>query len=231
MDRRTAASFLASHGWLSATPDDFRDAILEASAWRSFEVGESLIVAGDPPGGIFGIASGAASAFTALAAPDSPMIHLGGAGIWTGEGCILTGDLRKVTVVARTPTFAAYVPLPALHSMLTARPEWWRHIGQLAQRTTDIVVTGVADTMIRDPGRRCAALLLRLSGLRLSDASDLRNPQVPLTQDELAAMSNLSRSSVSIIVRRMAEDGLIEVRFGSIVVVDAGRLRKMANGD
>ena len=231
MDRRIAASFLASHGWLSATPDDFRNAILEASAWRNFEVGESLIVAGDPPGGIFGIASGSASAFTAFGAPDSPMVHLGAAGIWTGEGCILTGEPRRVTIVVKAPMFAAYVSLPDLHSLLASRPEWWRHIGQLAQRTVDILVSGVADTMIRDPTRRCAALLLRLAGSRFSDTSDIGNPEVRLIQDELAAMSSLSRSSVSAIVRRLGDRGLIEVRFGSIAIVDAQGLRKIANGD
>jgi CRP/FNR family transcriptional regulator, cyclic AMP receptor protein len=231
LDSKAAALVLSRLGWLSRMPSAFQDAILEKCVWRRFGAGQSLIVAGDPPGGLVGVAEGSISAFTIFGAPDAPMVHIGQAGTWTGEGSLLSGEPRRVSVVAMSAVVAASVPLPALQAMLAERPQWWRHIGQLAQTTVDIVVNGVADMMIHDTGRRCAAILLRLSGRRFEDPDAARPVRLTLTQDTLAAMANASRSSVNPILRRLAGCGLIEVGFGSIVVIDAVALRRFANGD
>ena len=51
------------------------------------------------------------------------------------------------------------------------------------------------DLMIGDSERRCAAVLLRLSGRSFADAEGPDEIDVPITQDDLAGAANLSRSS------------------------------------
>jgi CRP/FNR family cyclic AMP-dependent transcriptional regulator len=230
MDARTGELVLSKHGWLSRMPADFRSAIFRNCVWQKYEAGASLFVAGDPPGGIFGVADGSIGTSTLLGAPDSPMVNIARPGLWSGMGPILSGEPRRMSAFAITPALVAYVPLPALRTLLSERPEWWQHIGQLALITIDIIGSGFADLMIRDSGRRCAAVMLRLCECRFTDATDISR-EVMVTQEEIAAMANLSRSTVNIILRRFAKQRLIELRYRSIVVVETKRLRKLANGE
>jgi CRP/FNR family cyclic AMP-dependent transcriptional regulator len=148
MDARNGALVLSKYGWLSRMPADFRTAILRNCVWQNYEAGASLFVAGDPPGGIFGIADGSVGTSTLLGAPDSPMVHIARRGFWSGMGSILSGEPRRMSASAITTALVANVPLPALHVLLSERPEWWQHIGQLALSSIDIIGNGFVDLMI-----------------------------------------------------------------------------------
>jgi len=229
MDARNGALYLSKRGWLSRMPADFRRAILKTCIWQRYEQGASLFLAGDPPGGLFGVAEGSVGAFTRFGAPDTPFVHVARPGTWSGEGSALSGQPRRISVFATTESLIASVPLSSLQALLAERPEWWRHIGQLALQTTDVVVNGLADMMIRDSGRRCAAILLRLCDCRFSDNTDLSR-EVMVSQDEMAALANLSRATVNAVLRRFAKPRLVELRYRSIVVIGTEGLRKIANG-
>jgi CRP/FNR family cyclic AMP-dependent transcriptional regulator len=230
MEARDGALVLSKYGWLSQMPADFRTAILKNCVWQHYEAGASLFAAGDPPGGIFGIADGSVGTSTLLGAPDSPMVHIGRRGLWSGMGSILSGEPRRMSAFAITDALIANVPLPALRALLSERPEWWQHIGQLALSSIDIIGNGFADLMIRDSGRRCAAILLRLCECRFKDTADMSR-EVMVTQEEVAAMANLSRATVNTILRRLAKQRLIELRYRSIIVAKTKSLRKLANGE
>jgi CRP/FNR family cyclic AMP-dependent transcriptional regulator len=230
MDARKGELVLSKHGWLSRMPADFRSAIFRNCVWQNYEAGASLFVAADPPGGIFGIAEGSVGTSTLLGAPDSPMVHVARRGFWSGVGSILSGEPRRMSAFAFTAALIANVPLPPLRALLSERPEWWQHIGQLALATIDVTGNGFADLMIRDSGRRCAAVLLRLCECRFNDNKDMSR-EVMVTQDDIAAMVNLSRATVNTILRRLAKQRLIELRYRSIIVTETKRLRKLANGE
>ena len=55
----------------------------------------------------------------------------------------------------------------------------------------DVAVTIAADLLIRDSERRCAAVLLRLSGRRFADPKDPEPAEVSFTQADLAGAANL----------------------------------------
>jgi len=133
-------------------------------------------------------------------------------------------------VFAVTAAYVAQVPLAELKAALSDRPEWWQHIAQLSQSMNDIVGNALADSMIRDADRRCAAILLRLCDCRFIDNHVEIEREVMVTQDELAAMANLSRSSVNPILRRFAKRKLIEIRYRSIVVIGTKKLRDTIEG-
>jgi CRP/FNR family cyclic AMP-dependent transcriptional regulator len=230
MDARNGSLVLSKYGWLSRMPAEFRSAILRNCAWQNFEAGASLFAAGDPPGGIFGIADGSVGTSTLLGAPDSPMLHIARRGFWSGMGSVLSGEPRRMSASAITAALVANVPLPILKALLSERPEWWQHIGQLALSSIDIIGNGFVDMLIRDSGRRCAAILLRLCECRFNDIADVSR-EVMVTQEEIADMANLSRATVNTILGRFAKQRLIELRYRSIIVVKTKSLRKLANGE
>ena len=129
-------------------PADFRDSILKGCIWQHYKPAAGIYSAGDPPGGLFGIVDGSVGFFSASGPPDTPMAHIGHQGLWFGEGPVFTGKPRRMSVFAVTAVSAAYVPLPTLKAVLSARPEWWQHIGQLSAAIGEVVGNCFADLMI-----------------------------------------------------------------------------------
>ncbi|MBC7522796.1 MAG: winged helix-turn-helix domain-containing protein [Sandarakinorhabdus sp.] len=87
--------------------------------------------------------------------------------------------------------------------LLSQRPEWWRHSAALGVLYGHAALNVAADLMIRDSRRSCVAAVLRLADCRFVDRPGGRPIEAPVSQEELAAMSNLSRTSVSTIVRNL----------------------------
>lgn len=51
-----ARALLLKSGWLAAMPDEFRTALLSICERKRFDADDTVYLAGDPPGGIYGIA-------------------------------------------------------------------------------------------------------------------------------------------------------------------------------
>jgi DNA-binding GntR family transcriptional regulator len=73
-------------------------------------------------------------------------------------------------------------------------------------------------------------MLLRISGLQFPRRSRPEQPSVPITQDELATLVNVSRTTLLKILRRFEERGLVEQAYRSLRVVDAAGLEEIAEG-
>lgn len=229
MEAEEGFAVLTQRGWLSTVPAAFRRAVLARSIWRHCEPGAPITLGGAENGDLFGIARGTIEVTTIFGRADTPMVHIAGAVFWLGYGPIISGQLRRASVNARSPVWLARTPQNAVMDVLTARPEWWRHLGGLALEYGDIASNIAADLMIRDSRRRCAAVLLRLSGCRFGPPMDDTPVEAPVTQDELAAMANLSRNSVGTVLRALASDGLLEIGYGAITVSDPAALRTLVD--
>jgi CRP-like cAMP-binding protein len=144
---------------------------------------------------------------------------------WFGYIPIIFGTARRLTGLAKTPVWLARIPHAAVMAALHERPKWWQHFLQPALNYGDVSSMVAADLLIRDSERRCAAVLLRLSGHRFAGPDDSEPVEVPLTQDDLAGAANLSRNSVGTILRRMEDRGLAEPGYRSISVLSPTALR------
>ena len=154
------------------------------------------------PGNLFfaGIARGAFSAIPAVGAPDAPVMHIGGAPFWFGTNPLLGGMARTMSVVAQSPCLVARVPQHVVAALLAENPERWRFITQLATEILNTALLVASDLLMRDSRRRCIAVLLRVAGCRTGNAV---TGTAEMTQDELAAMANLSRQTIGPILRAL----------------------------
>lgn len=220
---------LTEYGWLSRMPAEFRNAVISACRPVRRAAGEPIYHAGDLTGGLFGVCRGAVALIAPQAGSEMIVVHLSTPGSWIGEGSLLADDGRRVGAVARTDVMLAALPAAALNQMVGNRPEWWRHIGALATVSTDIAVGGGMDLLIRDNERRCIAVLLRLCGVRYGDAPGGLLLDAPVTQDELAALTHVSRNAAGAILRRLADQNLIELGYRSIHLNEPDVLRRMVD--
>lgn len=226
-----ARALLASEGWLSRCPDSFRQVMLDLAVVARFQSGQSLIVAGDPPGGLFGIASGTFELTPSAAMPDLMPIYHGGAGDWLGEGSVITGSERRATVTAMVPVVALHVELARLREQLAARPDWWRWIALLSSLVVDKATMIGADLAIRSGSARCIAVMLRTAGCRHVGPAPGVDVTAPVTHVSLAGMANVSRAYVSRLLAELGHAGLVRTGYRGIRLLDVPSLRRRLDSD
>ena len=217
---------LRSTGWLSQCEDPFRETLLAESHWFRIDQGYPIARGGDVIGGIHGVADGDVGLVPAIAAPDAGLIHVDRAPFWFGLQPFVFGTGRQVTVMARTSCLVAHVSQTVLAAILKRHPEGWRMLLMQSVAQTGVAIQAVADLLLADRHRRLGAVLLRLAGAR--NAGSTAHP-VLCSHEELAAMCNLSRSSVAGVLRLFQKDGLVEVAYRSIRLRDPDGLRLMVD--
>lgn len=231
MDKAAAREKLLRNGWLSMMPPEFSAALLDICVWKSFSENAPLYLAGDPPGGIYGIVEGTISITLGLGRADSPPVNFGKAVVWTGLGPLLSGQPRRATIMCTERVFAAYAPLPRLRALLSAQPGWWMHMAQELLIEFDLAASIANDLLIRSARRRCAAMLLRLGDCRFAPPQGGTIAEAHVTQEALAELCNLSRSSISLILKTMLDGGQISASYRTVRLLDYEALRLIADSD
>lgn len=217
-------------GWFGQAPREFQKAILARCEWFVCPAGQPVYQTADERADLVGVVEGTVEFYSRFGIGDNPLLHLGHEGMWAGYGSAITGDPPAMTMVARVDTLLARVPRRALLEVLAARPEWWRVLAIAAKEYGDIAAGALADLMIPDNERRCACTLLRIAGLRPPRRSHPDRCDVIVTQGELAAMINVSRTTLVQILREFERRGLIEQGYRMLRVADVESLTALALG-
>ncbi|MCF2514593.1 Crp/Fnr family transcriptional regulator [Sphingomonas sp. G124] len=222
------AAILKSRGWLSDRDSEFQEALLGICRWRHFEPGETLISAGDICAPLVGIASGSAAVVTSLGPPDTPLTHICHPGWWAGYVPLIAGRPTDNATVARTPVYAAVATKSAAEALLSENPGRWKHFARLALYYGEVAANIVADLLIRESDRRCAATLLRIADCRFQGQAPAF---ASVSQTDLAAIANLSRKTANAILRDFELNGLVARHYNQIDILDPASLRRVADGE
>jgi CRP/FNR family cyclic AMP-dependent transcriptional regulator len=232
MDREAGMDILSRGAWLRDTPVEFRGAVLSHCRWQRLDAGALIHAGGENDGELSGLASGIIELRTILGRADTPIMHFARPVFWIGYSTIASRQrTHRIEATAKTTVWLARVPGATVRKLLKEKPEWWQYFLQPAFFYFDMALNLAADLLIRDSERRCAAVLLRLSGHRFTDTEDPEPVDVSVTQDDLASAANLSRSSVRTMLQRLAARGLIEQGYRGIVVRATAGLRAFVNQD
>ena len=112
--KRMAEQSLSRHGWLARQPKDFQRQVFAETQLQQFERGAPVYHLGDPIGGIYGVASGTLAISIAPGEDGPYLAHLGPVGYWIGEGPFITGEPRRVELIAATQCVLLHLPLQTL---------------------------------------------------------------------------------------------------------------------
>lgn len=211
---------LARRGWLAHTPPGFREAVLARTQVKEFRKGKAVYRLNDPPGGLWAVVKGAVELEVPSPGTATHLVHFAAPGFWFGEGPLVTGAPRMMTVIVSRPSTLATLPLADCHAILKADPTAWRWIALQSIMTLELSGGVIADLLLRDPVKRVAALLLRLSGTRSAVFASKEPGPIYLSQEKLAHLVNLSRNSIIPILGDFEKRGFIEARYGTIYVGD-----------
>jgi CRP-like cAMP-binding protein len=220
-----ARAFLKRQGWLSGTPPHFADALLAQCEMGSVERGTAVYRIGAQYDGLYGVVSGGFAFEIAPYERGPNLAHFFRPGFWFGDSESFDARPQIATIVATRSSTFLHLPLPKLRALATREPETWRWIGQLCAQHVELALGVIDDQIMRDPGERLAALLLRLADVRQADDPEDPQPVIDATQTDLAQLANLSRAAVVKWLQVLENEGLIARAYGSITLLEPVAIR------
>lgn len=222
-----ARRFMAGSPWMEMFPEDLRESFLASTRLLpSFDRGQRVYNIGDAPDGIYGVVSGCFGFEIAPQEEGPQLIHQYRPGSWFGELAHVLEQPRLAAMYATRPSQCLLMQDLELARLLRSDPRLWRCLALSLAGASQLALTTINDLMMRSPKRRLAAALLRIAGLRNDDSLQATSLQLHLTHATLAAMTNISRSTVAQYLRELEEEGYLKYRYGKIILVDPLSIRE-----
>lgn len=215
-----ARDILSSIGWLSHQPEEFQEEVFRRAMPVKYRAGEYIYRMGDPIGGIIGVVSGAV--IVSVAPPNAlpQLLHVMTPGEWTGEGPFLSREPRRVNLQAAIDTSGVYLPLDLMDQMAGRDPLATRRFTQIMMINLDLVLRAFYDLQQSDEYRRVALALRRVVALE--------NTPIPLSQEALGMLANVSRKTINAALKRFAKSGWVRSAYRSVTVLDRDGLTRYA---
>jgi CRP/FNR family transcriptional regulator, cyclic AMP receptor protein len=211
---------LTTRGWLSRQEADLQARIARLGRWRQFRAGETLYLAGEEADYLAGLAEGILEITFPLVGDEPVVIHRAEPGFWTGEASVLSGQSRVISIAAATDVRVFVVPASSLHRMLAEEPRYWGPFFELSLASSRTAVTLLAEALSLSPRARVARILLRLAR---------PDGGVPGSQEDLARLLGMTRSSVRRALANLIEIGAVESGYGKLSVRDPVALERLTH--
>lgn len=226
--------FLCDGAWFGSLPAALQDAILAGSVQREYRRHDVILREDAPARGLLVLLQGSVHFVGRVAADgdglglgvvDGGLLHVGEPGYWFGEYSALTGRPTLMSAVAHTAARVLVLPKASFDRIVIEQPQSYREFARLALDRYGWMLRACLELSELAPEQRLRRRLLRMAQLRLSDRpSDGAKPTLGVSQAELARMLGLSRQTLNTLLRRLDNDGAIEVGFRQVRIVDVERL-------
>jgi CRP-like cAMP-binding protein len=204
-------------GWLSTQPADFQQWAEQVGRWKTFEKGQFVYHCGDPPDGIYGLASGGLQITFPLVAEEPVVLYRAEPGFWIGDAAELSDEPRFVTLMAASPSRLFHISSTAIKILLANSPEHWRSFYRLSRMNVQLAVTLLAEVLsLTVRARACRRLLALSEGDR--DAS--------VTQEELAKLLGVTRPTLRRCLTELEALKAIQTQYRKIHIIDRDVLAK-----
>jgi CRP-like cAMP-binding protein len=220
-----ARKIAIANGWLSQTPPEFHRAVLDRCRLQAFKTGQSIYMAGDPPGGMYGLVSGGLGVSIAPGERGPYFAHLGRPGTWFGEAAAILRQPRRVGLTATRDAELLYLPIDKIDEIVAGDSNAWRLFALVTLGHLDMAIGACDDLMLRDHVKRCIATVLRLGGCRYVSPSRAPAVDIDARQDEIATLANVARATAGAVLRELESDGLIEKSYRRIRILAPDKLR------
>jgi CRP-like cAMP-binding protein len=209
---------LARAGWLSRQPPEFQALIARLGRWRDVKAGETLYLAGDEATWMVGLADGIIEVTFPLVGDEPVVIHRAEPGFWTGEASVLVRQTRIISIAAATDVRVFVLAAAGLRHALDREPRHWPSLYDLSLTNSLTAITLLAEALSLSPRARVARILLRLAR---PDGS------VPGSQEDLARLLGMTRSSVRRALSSLIELGAVESGYGVLSLRDRCLLERL----
>lgn len=217
---------LAQSALLRDLPPSGLDRLASVARRRTFRRGEVIVHEGDPGDSLYVLESGRVKVVSYADSGRETIFDVLGPGECFGELSLIDNEPRSATVVALEPIQAATLQRADFLDVVRANPECLDHLlTTLTSKIRQLSET-VTDLAFLDVEGRLAKKLLELADEHGRSVSGATEIELPVTQEELAAMIGTTRTTVNELLGRYESRGAIERRGRRIAILDQEILRR-----
>jgi CRP-like cAMP-binding protein len=224
--RNDIEQLLGGGDWFGQLPADLQRLILDRSVRRRFARGEQTSREGEKAPGFIAVLDGRVAILRRMSDEEDDLVYVGGPGFWYGEYSTLLDRPAIVTGVALTRVSALVLPRAEFHDIIAKTPSYHPLLARLLIERYPYVLQFLGEARQLPPEDRLRRRLADLAELRrLEVGGDETVVRLDLTQSQLSMMLGLSRPNLNTRLRRLQDEGWIELGHARIHVLDADGLR------
>ena len=194
---------------------------------RSFQARHNILHPGDSPKSLFLILEGSVSVLLEDEQGREIVLAYLDPGAFFGEMCLFPEQRARTAIVrSREPTLVAEVTYDSFRGLVREHPDIMFEIAeQLALRLRD-TSQRLGDLAFLDVAGRVAHILLNLCSKRGAE-SHPRGVIVKISRQELARNAGCSREMAGRVLKRLEEDGMVQVEGRSITIIGRGKTQRL----
>ncbi|UMZ12334.1 Crp/Fnr family transcriptional regulator [Pseudomonas sp. MPFS] len=227
MDMQRWRECLMTGQWFSHLPASLQDSLLDGARLRRLAPGQYLFRRGDPPCGLYAVVEGMVRVGAVSEQGKEALLSLVEAPHWFGEICLFDGQPRTHDACAEGTCTLLQVPQASLERLLDEHPAYWRQFALLMSHKLRLAFINLEQLSLMPAPARVANRLLAMAAGYGEVSQSRRLLQLP--QEQLALMLSLSRQTTNQILKDLQHQGILRLSYGEIEILDAERLRALAN--
>ena len=228
MDMQAWRPRLSSGQWFNHLPALLQDSLLAIAKVRRLAPGQRLFRRGDPPCGLYAVLEGSVRIGAVNEQGKEALLSLVEPPHWFGEICLFDGQPRTHDAFGVGLCILLHVPQAALLELLEDQPQYWRHLALLMSHKLRLTFIDLEQLSLKPaPARVAHRLLLIAEGY---GETEYTRRILPLPQEQLALMLSLSRQTINQILKALQNQGILNLSYGEIEVIDLEKLRVAAQG-
>ena len=224
-ERTDYRSQLQAGRWFQGLPEALQTHLLALAQPRQLPPGQRLFARGDAPCGLYCVVEGAIRISAVSENGKEALLILVEAPHWFGEIALFDGQARTHDAYAEGHTQLLQVPQAALLELLRREPHYWRDVALLMSHKLRLAFIALEEMALLPAAQRLARRLLMLA----EGYDNSRSRQV-LHQEQLALMLSLSRQTTNQILKDLEAQGILQLSYGGIEILDLAGLRAATHG-
>ncbi|MDB6144204.1 MAG: cyclic nucleotide-binding domain protein [Pseudomonas sp.] len=213
--------------WFSNLPADLQDSLIDAARLRRLTPGKPLFRRGDPPCGLYAVLEGAIRIGAVSEHGKQTLLSRIELPYWFGEVSLFDGLPRTHDAFSEAHSILLQVPQAALLKLLEKEPHYWRYFALLMSQKLRLTFVHLEQqSSLPAPARVACRLLLIAEGYGEINHS---RRVIEASQEQLAQMLSMSRQTTNKILKDLEADGVLEISYGEIKILDLKKLRAAAS--
>lgn len=205
-------------------PDHYLDAILKIGVEKEVLRGGLIFSEGEPGDGIYIVISGQVKVFKLSMEGKEKILHMFGPGEPFGEVPVFSGKVYPAAAEATRNSRLLFIPRSKFIELITADPGLALNMLAVLSRRLRGFTTQIENLALKEVPNRLAGYLILMAG-------EQQNPEMVelhISKGQLASFLGTIPETLSRILKKMTDQGLIEVEGRKIRLTDYDGLTRLA---
>ncbi|MFP4128179.1 MAG: Crp/Fnr family transcriptional regulator [Desulfonatronovibrio sp.] len=193
---------------------------------RKYPAGKTIFMENDPGTGFYGILEGKIKIYKSSPLGKEHILHIFGPGEIFAEVAVFAGRNFPASAMVLEESSLAFFPRERFRALLAENPDLSMALLGLMSMRLRQMVGKVEELSLKEVPARLAAYLLLIRENSSRDRFDL-----DVNKTQLASLLGTVPETLSRVIRRMKEEGFIEIKGKQLKLLDVPGLEDLAAGE